>query len=208
MPRRAAPANWTELPDEELLDLRLSDLPLTLAGTVIEARATELREELAARGHGVTLVCRPGAWIEHELRGGPVDVVLSDLHRWPTDELRRVAALVDARAIDVVHTHMSRAHFFGVLLRWFSDVPVVATAHNRRIQPHWMFNDGVIAVCEVSSNSLMGPVLAADVDIYADDVSYAPNPLNTGKDSLSFGMRFDAANAQVLVDLIFADSFE
>jgi hypothetical protein len=69
-------------------------------------------------------------------------------------------------------------------------------------------NDGVIAVCEVSTNNLMGPMLTADVDIYAEDGSYAPNPLNTGKDSLSFGMRFDAANAQVLVDLIFADSFE
>ncbi len=50
MARRVAPPNWTELPDEELLDLRLSDLPLTLSGTVIEARVTELREELAARG--------------------------------------------------------------------------------------------------------------------------------------------------------------
>lgn len=107
-----------------------------------------LARELAARGHGVTLICRPGAWIEHELRGSSIEVVPSDLHRWPTDELRRVAALVDARAIDVVHTHMSRAHFFGALLKWFSDAPVVATAHNRRIQPHWMFNDGVIAVSD------------------------------------------------------------
>lgn len=50
MARRAAPPNWTDLPDEELLDLRLSDLPLTLSGTVIESRITLLREELAARG--------------------------------------------------------------------------------------------------------------------------------------------------------------
>ncbi len=50
MPRRAAPPNWTELPDEELLDLRLSDLPLTLSGTVIETRVTQLRQELADRG--------------------------------------------------------------------------------------------------------------------------------------------------------------
>jgi glycosyltransferase involved in cell wall biosynthesis len=113
-------------------------------GAVVHSRM--LAEELAARGHRVTLVCRPGAWIERELRGSAIDVVLSDLHRWPTDELRRIAALVEARAIDVVHTHMSRAHFFGVLLKWFSPVAVVATAHNRRIQPHWMFNDGVIAV--------------------------------------------------------------
>ncbi len=107
-----------------------------------------LARELAARGHDVAVACRPGAWIEYELRDSAIEVILSDLHRWPTDELRRIAALVDRRAIDVVHTHMSRAHFFGALLKWFSDVPVVATAHNRRIQPHWMFNDGVIAVSD------------------------------------------------------------
>jgi glycosyltransferase involved in cell wall biosynthesis len=107
-----------------------------------------LSRELAARGHRVTLVCRPEAWIAQELRGAPVDVVHSDLHRWPADELRRIAALASDRAIDVAHTHMSRAHFFGTLLKWFCDIPVVATAHNRRIQPHWMFNDRVIAVSD------------------------------------------------------------
>lgn len=50
MARRAAPPNWTDLPDEALLDLRMSDLPLTLSGTVIETRITQLREELASRG--------------------------------------------------------------------------------------------------------------------------------------------------------------
>jgi hypothetical protein len=79
--------------------------------------AVLLSRELAVRGHSVTVVCRPGVWIEQERRGSAVDVFPSDLHRWPADELRRIAAFVDARAIDVVHTHMSRAHFFGALLR-------------------------------------------------------------------------------------------
>jgi len=44
------PDTWAELPDESLLDLRLSDLPLALAGTVMESRLTQLKTELAARG--------------------------------------------------------------------------------------------------------------------------------------------------------------
>jgi len=44
------PANWTELPDEALLDVRLSDLPLSLDGTVMQTRIAQLRAELAARG--------------------------------------------------------------------------------------------------------------------------------------------------------------
>jgi glycosyltransferase involved in cell wall biosynthesis len=105
-----------------------------------------LSRELARRGHRITLVCRPGAWIARQLGGEAVEVVESDLRRWPPTELRRLAAVACDRRIDVVHTHMSRAHFFGVLLRWWSGVPCVATAHSQHFQLHWMFNDGVIAV--------------------------------------------------------------
>ena len=109
-----------------------------------------LSRELIRRGHEVTLLCRPGAWIAGELAGEPIDVLFSDLRRLPFDELHRVAAEIRARGIEVVHTHMSRAHFFGVLLRWFAGVPSVATAHCRQVQPHWMFNDLVIAVSEAT----------------------------------------------------------
>jgi glycosyltransferase involved in cell wall biosynthesis len=95
-------------------------------------------------------VCRPNAWIGNQLAGDGVDIVHSDMHRWPPDELRRISAICRSRNFDVIHTHMSRAHFFGVLLRWFSGVPCVATAHNRLIQPHWMFNDRVIANSEAT----------------------------------------------------------
>jgi hypothetical protein len=43
------PANWTELPDEQLLDLRLSDLPLRLEGTVVEGWIAQLKAELESR---------------------------------------------------------------------------------------------------------------------------------------------------------------
>jgi glycosyltransferase involved in cell wall biosynthesis len=80
----------------------------------------------------------------------PIDVIHSDLRRLPFDELHRIAREIRARGIEIVHTHMSRAHFFGVLLRWFAGVPSVATAHCRQWQPHWMFNDLVIAVSEAT----------------------------------------------------------
>ena len=49
MPRAVSP-NWPDLSDDELLKLRLSDLPLNLAGTVVETRIDQLKGELAARG--------------------------------------------------------------------------------------------------------------------------------------------------------------
>jgi glycosyltransferase involved in cell wall biosynthesis len=109
-----------------------------------------LSRELARRGHEVFVACRPGAWIERQLAGGPIEVIRSDLHRWPLDELSRMASIVRKKNVEIIHTHMSRAHFFGVLLRWFAGVPCVATAHNRLLQLHWMFNDHVIAVSEAT----------------------------------------------------------
>ena len=50
MPRSPVPANWAELPDEKLLELRLSDLPVRIEGTVVAERIDQLRAELAARG--------------------------------------------------------------------------------------------------------------------------------------------------------------
>jgi glycosyltransferase involved in cell wall biosynthesis len=109
-----------------------------------------LSRELARRGHRVTLVCRRDAWIARQLESDPVEVIDSDLHRWPPDELRRIAAAARERRIEVIHTHLSRAHFFGVLLRWRSGIPCVATAQSRHVQLHWMFNDRVIAVSDAT----------------------------------------------------------
>ena len=47
---RAVSSNWPDLSDDELLDLRLSDLPLSLKGTAVESRIDQLKRELAARG--------------------------------------------------------------------------------------------------------------------------------------------------------------
>ena len=114
-------------------------------GAVVHCLA--LLEELVERGHRAILMCPPGSWIAGQLAGRrlAVELMPSDLHRWPTDDLRRVAKILRQQRIDVVHTHMSRAHFFGVLLRWLTGTPCVATAHSNHFQLHWMFNDRVIA---------------------------------------------------------------
>ena len=47
---RSVPSNWADLPDEELLNLRLSQLPLKLEGTGVESRIEQLGKELSDRG--------------------------------------------------------------------------------------------------------------------------------------------------------------
>jgi hypothetical protein len=53
---------WAELPDDELLDVRLCDLSLTLEGTTLERRVEQLYAELRAAG----LSFRPYVWLSHE----------------------------------------------------------------------------------------------------------------------------------------------
>ena len=74
-----------------------------------------------------------------------IDVIESPLKRITGGELQRISRLVRQRGIDVIHTHQTRAHTFGVLLKMRTGVPVIATAHHRRIHLHWRLNDFVIA---------------------------------------------------------------
>jgi hypothetical protein len=55
-------------------------------------------------------------------------------------------------------------------------------------------NDGTISACEVAMNTIIKNVLAPDVQMFQNGV-YAPNPLNTVKDSLSVGVGFTATPA-------------
>jgi len=112
--------------------------------------AMHLTRELAKRDLRVWIVCRPGSWIGEHLASDPVERVWSDMHRWPPDELRRIAALARQHRVEVINTHMSRAHLFGVLMRWMTHIPCVATAHCCKFQPHWMLNNYVIAISEAT----------------------------------------------------------
>ena len=49
MPRLPLPRDWADLDDERLLDVRMSDLPLTIEGTLAE-RLAQIRSEIEARG--------------------------------------------------------------------------------------------------------------------------------------------------------------
>lgn len=105
----------------------------------------ELSRQLRELGHEVTLVARPNSWVAEESRRASFPTILSNQHRFPPSELWRLRSEVNDRGIQLLHTHMSRAHFMGVLLRGLCQVPCVATAHCRKIQAHWSLNNHVIA---------------------------------------------------------------
>lgn len=124
-----------------------------VSGTAVNGAAVaclEITRGLRDRGHAITLVCRPGAWIGEQLAGADVEVVSCQMRRWPLHDLRSMGQLARQRQIGVIQTHMSRAHLFGVLLRHLYGIPCVATANSRHLQPHWMLNDYVVAASEAT----------------------------------------------------------
>ena len=58
---RIAPAEWTTLPDDRLLEVRMCDLALSIAGTFVEPLIAQVNEELDRRG-----LVRPHYWLSDE----------------------------------------------------------------------------------------------------------------------------------------------
>jgi hypothetical protein len=59
--RRPRPP-WVKLTDEQLLDVRMSDLGVTVEGSVLEGRVAQLYEELAERG----IRFQPHVWLSED----------------------------------------------------------------------------------------------------------------------------------------------
>lgn len=106
----------------------------------------DLAQELAKIGNEVFLLHRPGAWIAAQPQHGNITLFESPLKR-KKRELGRVAQFLRGKGCGVVHTHLSGASFFGVLLARFYGFRSVATCHMPHFQPHWWWNDHVIVPC-------------------------------------------------------------
>lgn len=104
-----------------------------------------LSRQLRKMGHNVTVLTRGDSWLNESLESEGIPCLTSPLTRFPLGEVNRIRDWCSANQIDLIHTHMSRAHSFGVLLKLASRIPVVATAHSRSLQLHWRLNDFVIA---------------------------------------------------------------
>ena len=102
-----------------------------------------ISEQLLARGHEVTILCRSNGWMQENVDPA-IKIIESEMNRSPS-ELKRIANWIRENNIELIHSHMSRGHAFGVLMKMMTKVPVIATAHSCSLQLHWRFNDYVIA---------------------------------------------------------------
>ncbi|MEX1039535.1 MAG: glycosyltransferase family 4 protein [Pirellulaceae bacterium] len=148
-----------------------------------------MSRELAARGHEVTLFARKTSWIAKQIKqDASIQFIPCGFRRWHLQGLRDMARWLEEEAIDVIHTHSTSAQVYGVFLKLFSPVPVVAAAHHSRFQPHWAFNDYVIANSEVTRkrHRLWNRVPAKRIET----VWYPINHRSLGPDAAEIGQKW------------------
>jgi len=110
-----------------------------------------LTKYLVSRGHEVLLLYRPNSWVSMQPDLDNVERFETSFARRPK-ELIKVARRIAAFRADIIHTHMSSAHSYGMVARLFGALPVVATAHSFHFQLHWPLNHFVIATSSEASD--------------------------------------------------------
>lgn len=110
----------------------------------------ELTVALARQKVPVLLVHKPGAWIARNPFPANVQFLETSFQRTPF-ELSRIARELRTRGVELIHSHLSSANFFGVLLARFYGFRSVATCHMTHFQPHWWWNDRVICPSQATA---------------------------------------------------------
>lgn len=148
-------------------------------GAIIQC--LRLAVALSKRGHEVTLVGREGSWIQEQVKRTNVRFLPSRLKRWPLTDLREMARWIQSQQIDIVHTHNTSAQIFGLMLKGFTKIPVVATAHHTKMHAYWALKDFVIANSDHTRGIEMkwNRVRSRNVETVRALIDHAPIPHNS-----------------------------
>lgn len=112
-----------------------------------------LSRTLQQQGHHVVTVCPPHDWLPEELRRAGVHTLPLPMRGVGSAmTLLRLVRVVREQRIDIIHTHLTRATYYGLLLGLLTRKPVVSTVHVFTSDPayRWLTHLGnpLIAVSE------------------------------------------------------------
>lgn len=95
-----------------------------------EKHVFQLSERLREHGHEVWVICPRGGWLPKELRESSIPVFESDMKGkgW-LRTLGLTARIIREYNVDVVHSHLTRATYFGAIGGMLRRTPAVASVH-------------------------------------------------------------------------------
>lgn len=149
----------------------------TTGGT--ETHVLQLIQHLPRDLFQITCLCVSESPFTSRLRDLGCDVHLTsmtDQTDWQSIQLG--ASLVSARAIDVIHTHLPNAHLLGGMISKLTEIPVLATVHNRYLEMrdleiHKLMQTNICVVCK--SAYFHG----ITIGVPASKLRYIPNAVDT-----------------------------
>jgi len=110
--------------------LRIIQIISSSATSGAERHVFSLTRLLSERGHHVEVICPQGGWLPLELREGGFTV--HEMEMKGAGWFRTTGHLLNrikGENIDLVHTHLTRASYFGAISGLLRGVPAVATVH-------------------------------------------------------------------------------
>ncbi len=163
-------------------NLRVLQIVSSSATSGAEHHALVLSRLLARRGHTVEVVCPPIPWMVEGLERS--DIVCHPLDMksgWGLPAQRETLRIVRAGRFDVVHTHLSRATYLGVVSSLVTRVPLVTTVHVETREPIYRWigrgRNRIVAVSNYIHGVLKGRGVRADaIDVVYNGTDFADVP--------------------------------
>ncbi len=132
---------------------RILQIVSSSATSGAERHLVLLSRTLQQQGHDVITVCPPHNWLPEELQRAGVNTLPVPMRGAASAmTLWRLARVVRKQRVDIIHTHLTRAAYYGLLLGLLTHKPVVSTVHVFTSDPayRWLSRLGhpLIAVSE------------------------------------------------------------
>ncbi len=127
-----------------------------------EKHVVVLSERLRQRGHTVHAICPPGGWLPDQLRAAGIPALEMDMRGLlgSCSAPRNLTRYVRDNGFDLIHAHLTRATYVGILAGRWANVPLVSSIHCRTTDVVYRYlfppNRGrIVTVSDFLKNGLM-----------------------------------------------------
>ena len=127
-----------------------------------EKHVVVLSERLRKRGHTVHAICPPGGWLPDQLRAAGIPALEMDMRglAGSCNAPRNLTRYVRDNGFDLIHAHLTRATYVGLLAGRLANVPLVSSIHCRTTDVVYRYlfpprNGRIVTVSDFLKNGLV-----------------------------------------------------
>lgn len=133
-----------------------------------EKHVAVLSDRLRKRGHNVFAACPRGDWLPEQLRSAHIPTLEMDMRgRGAISTPSNLIKYARENEIEIIHAHLTRATYFGLLAGRMARLPIVSSVHCRSHDVAYRFlfpqkQSQIVSVSEFIRNGLLRKGVAED----------------------------------------------